>query len=174
MNDVTREALKPEDGYELWLRYLPISDDTILAAYRARLTQAVFDAPSATLQAAREELSRGLKGLLGVSLPLVDQPDKDGTLLVGTPQSSSLIAQLELQEALAQVSDEGFVILRQHVQGSDCIVIAANSDIGVLYGVFHFLRLLQTHRALDDLDVVSAPKIQTRMLNHWDNLDRHH
>jgi alpha-glucuronidase len=52
------------------------------------------------------------------------------------------------------------------------IIIAANTDIGVLYGVFHFLRLLQTNQSIDNLNIVSVPKLKLRMLNHWDNLNR--
>jgi alpha-glucuronidase len=51
-------------------------------------------------------------------------------------------------------------------------VIAATTDIGVLYGAFHFLRLVQTHRSLEHLDLISAPRIRNRVLDHWDNLDR--
>ncbi|RPJ00142.1 MAG: alpha-glucuronidase, partial [Chloroflexi bacterium] len=46
-----------------------------------------------------------------------------------------------------------------------------NTDIGVLYGAFRFLRHLQTYKPLDDLSIISAPEIKLRMLNHWDNLD---
>jgi alpha-glucuronidase len=58
------------------------------------------------------------------------------------------------------------------VQGRAAVVIAANTDVGVLYGAFALLRQLQTHRPLDGLNVVSAPRVQLRLLNHWDNLDR--
>ena len=51
-------------------------------------------------------------------------------------------------------------------------MIAANSDVGVLYGVFAFLRELQTSKHISRLAIASAPKIQIRMLDHWDNLDR--
>src|SRR5699024_5785462 len=51
------------------------------------------------------------------------------------------------------------------------IVIAANRDIGVLYGIFHFLRQLQTHQSIRDISIQSAPKIQHRLLNHLANLD---
>ncbi len=33
------------------------------------------------------------------------------------------------------------------------VVIAANDDVGVLYGVFHFLRLLQTQQPLGNLNI---------------------
>src|SRR5690606_9635831 len=53
-----------------------------------------------------------------------------------------------------------------------CLVLAANTDIGVLYGVFGLLRLLATERSLESLSLVDAPRSQLRLLNHWDNLDR--
>src|SRR5207253_4161009 len=52
------------------------------------------------------------------------------------------------------------------------IAIAANTDVGVLYGVFHFLRMLQTQQNIQQLAIVAAPKIKYRLLNHWDNLNR--
>jgi alpha-glucuronidase len=52
-------------------------------------------------------------------------------------------------------------------------VIAANNDIGVLYGVFHYLRLVQTGQGVDTLNILSTPKVNHRLLNHWDNLDGH-
>jgi alpha-glucuronidase len=43
----------------------------------------------------------------------------------------------------------------------------------VLYGVFRFLKLIQTRQPLDALDISDAPKLKVRVLDHWDNLDRH-
>jgi alpha-glucuronidase len=64
------------------------------------------------------------------------------------------------------------VIRTMMVNGQRATVIAANRDIGVLYGAFHLLRLVQTNASLAPLSVVSAPRIRLRMLDHWDNLDR--
>ena len=44
------------------------------------------------------------------------------------------------------------------VGGRRATVIAANSDVGVLYGAFHLLRLLQTQQPLAGLAVVAAPR----------------
>ena len=55
--------------------------------------------------------------------------------------------------------------------GQAVTVIAANSDIGALYGAFAYLRRVQTGQPLDGLDIVSAPRVRRRLLNHWDNLD---
>jgi alpha-glucuronidase len=50
-------------------------------------------------------------------------------------------------------------------------VIASDGEIGALYGVFHFLRLMQTLQPINRLDVTQKPRVQLRMLDHWDNLD---
>ncbi len=164
--------LRLEDGYELWLRYVPIADAARFAEYRVAVRQLAIDTSSPTLLAARDEASLGLEGLLGTHIPLVERIDQDGTLVAGTPRSSGMIASLDLQHELEHAGDEGFVITRRQVSDKNCIVIAANADAGALYGVFHFLRHLQTHRSLDNLHIVSVPRIKRRMLFHWDNLDR--
>ena len=51
-------------------------------------------------------------------------------------------------------------------------MIAANTDIGLLYGSFHFLRLLQTEEDIDNISLISVPSTRFRLLDHWDNLDR--
>ena len=135
--------LKHEDGYELWLRYIPVADPSRLAEYRQALTQIVVEGSSPTLTTAREELTSGLSGLLGMSVPIGETVTHNGTLVVGTPQSSTTIASLDLNNELAQIGDEGFVIVRAPIHDLDCIVIAANTDIGALYGTFHFLRYFQ-------------------------------
>jgi alpha-glucuronidase len=165
-------SLKAEDGYRLWLRYDPIADQAKVKAYRAAITQLVFEGQSPTLQVAREELVNGLKGLLGVDIPQVKEATLPGAVVVGTPASSRLISALNLTTQLKNAGEEGFVILRTKVGNGQGTVIAANSDAGVLYGIFHFLKSLQTGQDLKALAVTSAPKIRHRILNHWDNLDR--
>ncbi|MFN8447776.1 MAG: alpha-glucuronidase family glycosyl hydrolase [Anaerolineae bacterium] len=131
----------------------------------------MFNPTTPTLQAAHRELTRALASLLGSPVPLAEMVAQAGALVVGTPDSSPVIAALGLGGDLARVGDEGFVIRRAEIKRNACIAVAANTDIGVLYGVFYFLRLLQTEKPLDHLRVVSAPKIKYRMLHHWDNLD---
>ena len=162
-------AALAEDGYDLWLRYRPMPAEW-LAAYRQKASELVPGAHSPTLDLAQAELSRGLGGLLGAMPPLASQPARDGSIIFGTPASKPVIAELRL--GLDRVGSEGYVIRSLVYEGHHVIAIAANEDIGVLYGAFHFLRLLQTHRPLENLDIVSAPRIQHRVLDHWDNLDR--
>ena len=161
-----------EDGYDLWLRYRP------LPAAQTQPWQAaapVVEAPQATptQRAAREELLRGLRGLLGRT-PEVAGAQASGaapaTLLVGTAQSSPAIAALRLP--LAKLGAEGYLIRDLRIDGRQVRVVAAREDIGSLYGVFHLLRLLQTGQASAPLDLVEQPRLKLRVLDHWDNLDR--
>ncbi len=157
-----------EDGYELWLRYHPVEEQW-LGAYRVTAMQIVPGEPSDTLQAAQAELVRGLGGLLGFAPPVDPIVTTDGAIVFGTPKSSRAIADLHLN--LAGVGSEGYVIRSVSIAGHAATAIAADQDVGVLYGVFHFLRLLQTRQPLDHLDISSAPRVQHRILDHWDNLD---
>ena len=47
--------------------------------------------------------------------------------------------------------------------------IQANTDIGILYGVFALLRRQQTGQVVDN--VISNPSYERRILDHWDNLN---
>ncbi|MDR7116173.1 alpha-glucuronidase family glycosyl hydrolase [Caulobacter sp. BE254] len=153
-------AAQAEDGYDLWLRYRPLP-----AALRPEPRTIAPGADTPTLKIARAELQRGLDGLVG-GAPAADGP----SILLGTPAGSPAVAALNL--SLKGAGEEGYLIRTlQDSKGGKTTVIAANSDIGVLYGVFHYLRLVQTGQSVDKLDILSAPKVNHRLLNHWDNLD---
>jgi alpha-glucuronidase len=159
-----------EDGYDLWLRYRTV-DHAVYPAFDANVRELLVAGSSPTLKAAGHELVRGLTKLSGKKIPLVLRPNQGGTVLYGTPRSSTVIAGLRL--SLDRAGPEGFVIRSVTLEGKPATVIAANSEIGVLYGTFHFLRLAQTRQDLSALDIVSQPRTKIRLLNHWDNLDRH-
>jgi len=157
---------RAEDGYDLWLRYRPMEAEG-QARYRPLATVIVGKAASPTLDAARAELSRGLSGLLGKAVGTGALAD--GAIVIGTPASSAFVARLKLP--LNGLGKEGYLVRSVSLNGHGVTVIAANSDIGVLYGSFAFLRLIQTRQDIGHLDIASAPRMKFRLLNHWDNLD---
>jgi alpha-glucuronidase len=160
-----------EDGHRLWLKYGPISDAHLLNEYRESIRAIVVQGESPTVQAARDELQGGLHGLLGSAIQEVKSVDQNGIILVGAYKELPKLENVGLKGRLAKAGDEGFVISNTKANGKRIILVTANEDIGVLYGVFHLLRLLQTHQDISALDVVSFPRIKLRMLNHWDNLN---
>lgn len=163
---------KAENGYRLWLRYDKITNKKLLRQYRANIDGVVIQQNSPTIDVAREEIKNGLNGLLDTSVSIRNSISGEADLIIGTPAGSDLIASLNLKDQLATLNEEGFLILQKRIKGHAHIVIAANSDIGVLYGVFNFLRRLQTHKDIHGISILSEPKIKHRLLDHWDNLDR--
>jgi alpha-glucuronidase len=163
----TPGAARAEDGYELWLRYRAVKAPA-QRRYRDVAASVVNEGSSPTLHAAEDELRRGLGALLG--RPMTSSARANGAIVIGTPASSPLVRGLGLP--LEQLGREGYLIRSLRLNGRRATVIAANSDVGVLYGAFHLLRLIQTRRPLERLDLSDAPRVDLRLLNHWDNLDR--
>ncbi len=159
-----------EDGSQLWLRYPKVSLPSRLTEYQAALTHVVKAGSSDTLQIAQAELVKGLSGLLGKTVSVADAPTGDGAVVLGTPESSTLVKGLALAD-LAAVGAEGYVVQAAEVGGGKAVVVAGNTDLGVLRGSFALLRHLQSHRTIQGLALSAAPKIKRRILNHWDNMD---
>jgi alpha-glucuronidase len=155
-----------EDGYDLWLRYRPV-ESPWAERYRASARELV--PPSGVSSAAESELRRALKGLLDSTPTLAREVAHDGAIVFGTPRSSAVIAALHLD--LDDLGSEGYLLHSVRIGGHRATIIAANSDAGVIFGTFHFLRLMQTRQSLDRLSLRSSPRVENRILNHWDNLD---
>lgn len=147
---LTALTLHAEDGYRLWLRYDRLADDAVRTTYTAALGRIELASPAAatspTLAAAQQELTAGLLGLLGVAPEI----------------------QIVQTAAPAGQAHDGYQLLGS-TPGT--MHIGADSDLGVLYGAFALLREIQLHHSLAGLNVTSAPRIQRRILDHWDNLN---
>ena len=153
-----------EDGYDLWLRYARVDG---AAAARIAAHASVITAPgdSATMQIIRDELQRGVTGMTGTA-PMIADSMRPGALWLATPETAPA-----LPLPLEGLGQEGYAIRSIRVEGQPVTLIAANSEMGLLHGAFHWLRLAQSGTALDAIDIRSAPRIGLRLLNHWDNLD---
>ena len=165
------ERASAESGYDLWLRYRT-SDASNRSVDKGSLTALFVSGTSPGSEVVRLELARGLRGLLGAEIPVSDAVRADGTLVVASRASSpALVAELGLVPALAGLGREGYLIRAVRVGAHVATVIASESDAGALYGAFHFLRLIQTGEPIGELDIAQRPRIERRLLNHWDNLD---
>lgn len=166
-------TLRADDGYRLWLRYDPVADPALRSAYAAAISEIVVpENVRPPVASARDELVAGLRGLLNREIPVVTQVTRDHALVLATPNDpwiASVVSESDLREA----GVEGYILRRIAHAGGHRTLIVANRETGLLYGAFALLRHLQLGQPLDGLNVVSAPKIQRRLLNHWDDMNRH-
>ena len=165
---------KAEDGYDLWLRYSFIENKTQLQSYRSLCKVINIDETSPTIRIIKEELTKALKKMLGQA-PSFISSDKmlPGLILKknkGTGNNSP--SALSPHSGSIDLGDEGFTITGGLIERKPIVRINAKTDIGLLYGVFHLLRLMQQERSLLDVNLTCVPKLKLRMLNHWDNLNR--
>jgi len=167
---LTAVIAQAEDGYRLWLRYDRLPEQAA-ANYQNKITQIIVGGNSPTMVALRTELETGCSGLLGTPVPISEEITRSGALVAGTPQSSPFIQRFGWDAQLEWLGPEGFVIRSFRMGARRVTVIAARDEIGVLYGAFYFLRMLQTQQSVDHLDERQSPRLALRMLDHWDNLN---
>jgi alpha-glucuronidase len=157
-------AAHADDGYDLWLKYKQVGYRELHRGYEALIRSVAVPGESPTAAVIRAELKRGLHGLLGKGIPVSSTSDGNTSVLVSKLSKNDSVLS-------GRIGKEGYVISSTMRRGARTINVSANSDIGLLYGVFHFLRLIQTGKPLTDFDIVEHPAIQYRLLDHWDNLD---
>ena len=135
-------ALFAETGHDAWLRYAPVKDIALPAVV-------VMQGNSPVLTTAREELIRGVRGMLGRTLR-VQKETSESAIVLGVA---------------ADLPAEGYRI--RHERGN--IAIQGGTDRGTLYGVFAVLRKIALQQPLgEDRQEPHAP---IRWVNEWDNLD---
>jgi alpha-glucuronidase len=156
-----------EDGYELWLRYKKIENVTLLKQYQKSIRQIVVDDNTETGLAIRNEINTALKGLLTKDIPFGNNITS-GSVVIATTSSPLLSS---FPHDVSEIQEEGYKILSTKLQGKSVTLITAKNSVGLLYGTFHWIRLLQSHQSLNAINITSNPKINLRLLNHWDNLD---
>ena len=87
----------------------------------------------------------------------------------------------EAQEDLESTNEEGIYLCIEPdfdredgyrlTEKNNHVIIQGSNGRGVLYGVFHIIRLLKTGQSLKGIVVAEQPDNPIRILNHWDNMD---
>lgn len=157
-----------ETGYDAWLRYAPLG--AVARVPYARLPTAVF-APgkSPVIDSAKQELLRGVRGMLGRTLREESGlPDEDAIVLV----TYDALPGVAVDIAIPAQPVEGSYFLRALTRrGHRLLLVAGADDRGVLYGTFALLRRIALHGEIETLDEQDAPYAPVRWTNEWDNLD---
>lgn len=159
------------NGYKLWLQYHPIEKSQLKDSYLKNLSGYTVVGTSPSLEVAVKEIQTAYDGFFGQSLKEVKNIGNN-TLLLGAKADLPREITSALQKEFDQINSEGFIIKRMSHKGQTITVITGNSAVGVLYGTFRFLNEMQQHKDISKINIVDSPKIQKRLLNHWDNLDR--
>lgn len=165
---LTLTLLKAENGYDLWLRYTKISSPALLTEYKRQINSPAVAGSSQTISIIKAELIKAFSGLTGTNYTISSSINNSARFIAGIASSSGIISTIITKDELDRIGNEGFIIKAKPGK----TIITANTNIGLLYGVFHFLRLMQTQQPVANLSIISSPRIKLRLLDHWDNLNR--
>jgi alpha-glucuronidase len=157
-----------ETGYDAWLRYAP-ADAATCRQYRETLPAVVISLGDAEMVAsAREELIRGVRGLLGTTLRVEARMPAESAIVLGTAT--------ELRKAFprlapeGEIGAEGYQLRTTTDGGTRRLVVAGADERGVLYGAFALLRKISIGASIAELSDTRAPAAPIRWLNNWDIL----
>ncbi|MBZ5650981.1 MAG: glucosiduronase [Acidobacteriia bacterium] len=163
----TVPALHADSGQNAWLRYAP-PGTVARAKYEALPAALVVLGDSAVLTAARDEMDRGVMGMIGRTLRH-DADIQDKTIILGTVTAIRKIAPgFEVPDP---IEGDGFLLASRQVRGFDCLIITSTTERGVLYGVFAFLSKMARVANVAALNEVSQPSVPIRWIDQWDNLN---
>lgn len=109
-----------------------------------------FDTNHRIVKSALEELQTGICKMLGIT-PSVSS-DTEGCIMI---------------KKVSSLKAEGYRIIGDE----ESLTLEALDEKGVLYGVFHILRIIATENSLQNLNITCEPDNPLRMYNHWDNMD---
>ncbi len=156
-----------ETGAEAWLRYSALSSAEAKSYRLPENVVVLGDSP--VLKTAQQELVRGVAQTLGRTLVASADSSPKNAIILGTlAQLDALAPALRMPQHL---SGDGYWLKTTKIRGSECLVIAAADDRGVLYGVFAWLSKIARGEGVAAIDEVEQPYAPIRWVNQWDNLD---
>ena len=160
-----------EDGHAAWLRYAPLEPAARTRAASLVPDQIVTRGDSPQILRARDELIRGIRGMVGRDVRPAVVLGGPRTMVIGT--AAQLAQGGSAWASSGPLGRDGYAIetVRDGAGAVGGTVIAGESDRAVLYGVFAYLRKVALGQLSTDLRERSAPSAPVRWLNHWDNLD---
>lgn len=134
---------------QAWLKYHRVKDYLDVAYFKTVYTLE----EGKIVENALEELRIATNKMFGATIERVSQLPTNGILL-----------RLVTREGLVK---DGF----QLEEKDGLIEVLANTQVGLLYGVYELLRRASCKKRLASLSLTLIPDKELRMLNHWDNVD---
>jgi alpha-glucuronidase len=152
-----------------WLRYTPVDQKIAQERFSDFPAVVVALGESEVIASARDELIRGVRGMLGRTLRIESKPPKESFILVGTHELAKKA--IPSIEKMPELSRDGFWLKTIQFEGRSCLVVTAPEDRGVLYGVFALLRKIALAQATTSLNEQHEPFAPLRVVNQYDRLD---
>lgn len=134
---------------QLWLDYSAKADKSNIAFVKTVCITG-FDDSDRIIKSAMEELQRGINGMLNVTPKVCASAD------------AGIVIQRD-----AGIKAEGYSLAANDTG----VVLKASEEKGVLYGIFHILRMIAMEQPLRGVNATCEPDNPLRMFNHWDNMD---
>src|SRR5262245_51941983 len=157
-----------ETGYAAWLRYSAIEPEQ-KDRYNAVPRRVLLLGDSVVLKTARDEAIRGLTSMLGEPVTALTERGSGSIILMGTLDRVRAI--VDDPGVPTQLRADGFWLGRAIMKQGPALVVAGQSDRGVLYGAFALLRRVGARADLAQINDREEPAAPVRWINHWDNLD---
>ncbi|MGQ7944212.1 alpha-glucuronidase family glycosyl hydrolase [Flavobacterium sp. WC2509] len=165
-------SVSAQKDYKLWLQYDAVSNLDLKSNYLFAIEGIVALGKSETMTIASNELQWALTAMLGKKINVVTKLEENNNIIIGSKASLNSEIQKTIESDFNRINDEGFIIKSITINNKSHIIISGKKEVGVLYGVYSFLRLIQTNKSIEKLNIIDSPKTNIRILNHWDNLDR--
>ncbi|HEX5109849.1 MAG TPA: alpha-glucuronidase family glycosyl hydrolase [Vicinamibacterales bacterium] len=157
-----------ETGADGWLRYAPLSN-AARAQYTSFPATIVMLGDSLVLRTARDELVRGVSGMLGSRLTVAASPGAGDAIVIG---AAGQVRRAVTGAAIpTDLRVDGFWLGSAVAGGRRLIIVAGQADRGVLYGAFALLRRISLGEPVSGLDERQDPAAPIRWVNEWNNLD---
>ncbi|WP_281637945.1 alpha-glucuronidase family glycosyl hydrolase [Flavobacterium marginilacus] len=161
-----------QKDYKLWLQYNTVTDLNLKTEYLSNVQGITVLGKSETMSIAAKELQSALNAMLGKKINAGEKLEGNNNIIIGSKASLKPEILKIIESDFNRINDEGYIIKSISINNKKQIIISGKKEIGVLYGVFNFLRLIQTNKSIEKLNIADSPATNIRILNHWDNLDR--
>jgi alpha-glucuronidase len=142
-----------ETGQDAWLRYAPLSE-TAKAKYASLPDRIFVREDSTVLRSARDEMIRGIRGMLGRTLRIDETLSKEPAIVL------SLLSGRDIGKDAYLIGWNG-----SHLS------ISSGQERGVLYGVFALLNKIAREQDISKINEVQRPAAPVRWVDQWDNLN---
>lgn len=162
--------VRAETGAEAWLRYAALSPEAA-KGYANLPGKIVVLRDSEVVKSAEQELVRGISKMSGKTVSEGVSSSHGRSILLGTLAELHRAAP-ELRPPVGLKAD-GYWLKTAKIHGSECLVVTAATDRGVLYGVFALLSKIARGESIAGIDEVQQAYAPIRWANQWDNLDGH-